>query len=390
MSLHSRAVRALRPIFKNRPALKQTAANVDAAVSRWHHSAASYFPSLIRPQPRLLTVAITAQCNLRCIGCRYGRDFMVGSQLSFPMVKDLLHDAREVGFERVRLYGGEPLLHKDLPRMVETAASLQLNPCITTNGIRLGEKISDLYDAGLRAITMGFYGLEEQYNSYVQHKNSFASLEKSIAAVRDRYGMDVFLQINFLLAKPFCNLKTLQQAWRFAEKYQTGFQVDLVHYSLPYFTEGAERELQFTAADRTDLEAFTEELVRMKESRPELFAETVPSIRSIPDWALKGAGMHVPCTAYRLVWVGANGAVQLCYVTFPLGNLHEKRFKDMMFTHEHRQAARNAFLLNCPHCHCERDLRIRESPYFAQYGKSIPAVAPPPSSLVQIGTLVGS
>jgi cyclic pyranopterin phosphate synthase len=314
---------------------------------------------------------------------------MVGSQLSFEMVRDLLQDAREVGFERVRLYGGEPLLHKDLPRMVETAASLQLNPCITTNGILLGEKISDLYSAGLRAITIGFYGLDEQYNSYVQRKNSFARLEKSIATVREHYGMDVFLQINFLLAKPFCNLNTLRQVWHFAERYQTGLQVDLVHYSLPYFTEGVDRELQFTPSDRSDLEAVTEELVRMKESRPELFAESVPSIRSIPDWAIKGPDMQVPCTAYRLVWVGANGVVQLCYVAFRLGNLHEKRFKDMMFTAEHRQAARDAFLLKCPRCHCERDLRIRESPYFAHYEKSVPAGAPPPSSLVQIGTRVG-
>jgi cyclic pyranopterin phosphate synthase len=76
------------------------------------------------------------------------------------------------------------------------------------------------------------------------------------------------------------------------------------------------------------------------------------ALRSIPDWLIKGPDMTVPCDRYRLIWVGADGTVQLCYVTFKLGNLHEKRFSEMLFTPEHRQASRDAFALKCPRCHC--------------------------------------
>jgi cyclic pyranopterin phosphate synthase len=107
------------------------------------------------------------------------------------------------------------------------------------------------------------------------------------------------------------------------------------------------------------LNTIAEELVRLKAEAPLRYRESIESIRSIPDWAIKGPDMHVPCTAYRLVWVGADGTVQLCYVTFKLGNLYEKRLKDMLFTDAHRKAARDAFALRCPHCHCERDERIQ-------------------------------
>ena len=52
------------------------------------------------------------------------------------------------GSTTVRLYGGEPLLHRDLPKMVEHAVALGLRVDVSTNGILLKEKVDDLYGAG--------------------------------------------------------------------------------------------------------------------------------------------------------------------------------------------------------------------------------------------------
>jgi hypothetical protein len=41
-----------------------------------------------------MTIAVTAFCNLRCAGCRYGRSFMPGAQLPLRLVQDALIDAR--------------------------------------------------------------------------------------------------------------------------------------------------------------------------------------------------------------------------------------------------------------------------------------------------------
>jgi cyclic pyranopterin phosphate synthase len=93
-------------------------------------------------------------------------------------------------------------------------------------------------------------------------------------------------------------------------------------------------------------------------------------MRAIPDWLLRGPAMRVPCDRYRLIWIGANGVVQLCYVTFELGNLHEHRLREILFTEAHEQASRDAFQLKCPNCHCAYDGRTRmHAPSRRLYGK---------------------
>jgi cyclic pyranopterin phosphate synthase len=124
VTLRARLRRVLAPTLKRSPAIWRGVVRTDQMIEQARHRAARTLPVLIRPEPRRIEIAITAHCNLRCIGCRYGRDFMPGSQLSLAMVKDLLDDCVDVGIWDVRFYGGEPLLHPDLPAMVEHAAAL--------------------------------------------------------------------------------------------------------------------------------------------------------------------------------------------------------------------------------------------------------------------------
>jgi molybdenum cofactor biosynthesis enzyme MoaA len=342
----------LRPWLRNHPQFRTTLKVLDGHIDLARHSIAHVFPQIIQPDPREIYITLTANCNLRCKGCRYGRDFMTGAQLPWKLVRNLLDDAKELSISNIRLYGGEPLLHRDIVRIVEYSTGIGLNVWITTNGILLKEKIDDLYRAGLRAIEVGFYGTGESYNSYVQRRNRFATLEAGIAYTRERYGPTMDIKLGWVLMRPTCTLDSVQQTWQFAERYSTSIGINLIHYSLPYFTEGPDRELQFRPEDRPAIEAVVRELIRCKELQPHLIQQSLMALRSIPDWLIKGPDMTVPCDRYRLIWVGADGTVQLCYVTFKLGNLHEKRFSEMLFTPEHRQASHDAFALKCPRCHC--------------------------------------
>ena len=85
----------------------------------------------------------------------------------------------------------------------------------------------------------------------------------------------------------------------------------------------------------------------------EWLAESAVALASEADWALKQEQMRSPCDARKLLWVGADGSVMLCYLTFPLGNLHERRLSEFICSSAHHEAARDAFKLNCPNCHCE-------------------------------------
>src|SRR5262249_4818636 len=160
-----------------------------------------------------------------------------------------IDDAAAAGMWDVRFYGGEPLLHPNLPHMIEYTLARGLSAYVTTNALLLRSRIADLYAAGLRNITIGFYGTDSKYDAYVQRPNRFTQIEGGIAAVRDRYGRDVDMRINWLLMRPSCSVHDLHAAYAFAKKYGLRIQVDLIHYSLPYFSEGKNRELQFRAED---------------------------------------------------------------------------------------------------------------------------------------------
>lgn len=352
--------REMRRHLDERPRLRLLAKSLDLHASRAFHTVAGVVPAVISPHPRQLTVAITAQCNLRCRGCRYGRDFMPGHSLSLAEMRDVLDDAKAGGVGTVRLYGGEPLLHPDLAGMVRHAIGLGLRCYITSNGTHLGLKMPALYEAGLRQVTIGFYGIGRRYDDYTQRRGHFTRLERSLQSVRDRYGNSVELQLNFVLMRDTCNLADLAAAWAFAKRFDMFFHVDLVNFSVPFFVQGPDKGLHLAAQDRPCAEAVAVEMVRMKHAEPDRFLHTVEFLRSVPDWLIKGPDMRVPCDAYELLWIGADGTVQLCDAALPLGNIRERRLRDIMFTDTHRKAARDGFRLNCPNCTCKVQSRIQK------------------------------
>ena len=362
MRLHSFPGTCTRAFVNAHPAVKSTARLVKNELQFFLHTAALLFPSLIEPDPTEIYLALTANCNLRCLGCRYGRDFMRGAQLSWETVRGVLDDMSAMKIRNIRLYGGEPLLHPDLSRMVAYANKLGLHCLLSTNGVLLERQFDDLYAAGLRHIAIGIYGTAETYDRYVQRANQYGQLVRGIARARQRGGKDLILGLGWLLMRPSCNLRSLREVWQLANEFQTPICVSLIHYSLPYFSDGPDHSLQFRLEDRPAIEEVVAELLRLKKLRPGLITQSESAIRSIPDWLLLKSKMRIPCDRYKLIWIGADGAVQLCYVTFKLGNLYEKRLADILFNVQHKNAARDAFQLKCPNCHCSFHRRVELYP----------------------------
>lgn len=297
---------------------------------------------------------------------------MVGEQLSYETVEGVLEDAADAGVRMVRFYGGEPLLHRDLPAMVERAIALGMNPYVTTNAALLDQRIDRLVAAGLRDLTIGFYGIGAEYDRYTQRSGLFEVVQRGIEATRARHGKTVRMQMNWLLMRSTANVESFRSAAEFALRHGMTMQIDLIHYSLPYFQEGPARCLQFRPEeDRPMLERVVREIIAVKQERPELIRHTLQGLRSLPDWALLGPEMKVPCSAREMLWVGPDGTVQMCYVTFVLGSLKEKRLREMLFGAAHQQAAVDAFRLNCPNCHCNATDRImRHLPSRVRYSEA--------------------
>lgn len=122
-----------------------------------------------------LRLSVIDQCNFRCPYCmpkeNFGPDypFMTSSErLSFDELARMAQVFVWLGVEKIRITGGEPLLRKDLPRLIEHLASMQtqsgkpLDIALTTNGSLLAKQAQSLKDAGLKRITVSLDGLDEK------------------------------------------------------------------------------------------------------------------------------------------------------------------------------------------------------------------------------------
>ena len=119
---------------------------------------------------RDLRISVTDRCNFRCVYCMpkevFGRDhrFLERRELlTFEEIERLAHAFVAHGVEKIRITGGEPLVRRDLERLIEKLAAIgELDVTLTTNGSLLPAKAAALRDAGLRRVTVSLDSLDDE------------------------------------------------------------------------------------------------------------------------------------------------------------------------------------------------------------------------------------
>jgi cyclic pyranopterin phosphate synthase len=108
---------------------------------------------------RSLRISVTDRCNLRCQYCMPEADYAWlprESILDFEEIAVLADVFTSLGVDRVRLTGGEPLLRRDLPTLIELLAARPAitDLALTTNGVLLAGQVDALRAAGLHRVTV--------------------------------------------------------------------------------------------------------------------------------------------------------------------------------------------------------------------------------------------
>jgi cyclic pyranopterin phosphate synthase len=121
---------------------------------------------------RDLRISVTDRCNFRCTYCMpkeiFARDFEFLKReelLTFEEIARLATVFVQCGVEKIRLTGGEPLLRKEIERLVEMLARIRglRDLTLTTNGSLLTRELAQtLRDAGLTRITISLDSLDDQ------------------------------------------------------------------------------------------------------------------------------------------------------------------------------------------------------------------------------------
>ncbi|MHB1468917.1 MAG: GTP 3',8-cyclase MoaA [Solirubrobacteraceae bacterium] len=120
---------------------------------------------------RDLRISVTDRCNLRCSYCMpreaFGADhrFLPHDELlSFDQIVAVASAATTLGVRKIRLTGGEPLLRRELPALVERLVALPAieEVALTTNGWLLARHARSLADAGLHRVTVSLDSLDSR------------------------------------------------------------------------------------------------------------------------------------------------------------------------------------------------------------------------------------
>jgi len=121
-----------------------------------------------------LRISVTDRCNFRCTYCMpreiFGRDyeFLPRDQvLSFEEIGRAARVFVELGVDKLRITGGEPLVRRDLPVLIAMLAAIrrpdggEVDLTLTTNGSALRALARPLADAGLRRVTVSLDSLDD-------------------------------------------------------------------------------------------------------------------------------------------------------------------------------------------------------------------------------------
>jgi len=135
-----------------------------------------------------LRISVTDRCNIRCFYCmpEDGVKFMPREEiLSFEEIARFARVAVSLGVRKLRITGGEPLVRKNLPVLIEKLVAIPgvEDIALTTNAVLLEEQAEDLYRAGLRRLNVHLDTLDRARFEHITRRDDLpkvlAGLDKA-------------------------------------------------------------------------------------------------------------------------------------------------------------------------------------------------------------------
>ena len=137
---------------------------------------------------RNLRISVTDRCNLRCGYCMPEEEYVWLPRediLHFGEMAALTDVFLDLGVDKVRLTGGEPLLRRDLPRFIRMLAARPriTDLALTTNGVLLAEHAAALKGAGLHRVTVSLDTLDPRRFATLTNRTTHAQVLDGIASL---------------------------------------------------------------------------------------------------------------------------------------------------------------------------------------------------------------
>ena len=177
-----------------------------------------------------LRISVTDRCNFRCIYCMPHDEYEWIDKkeiLSFEEITRLVKIFVQLGVEKIRLTGGEPLVRRNLELLIAQLSVIEgvKDLCLTTNGSLLAEKVEALKAAGLKRINVSVDTLDpEKFREICKRGDLDKVLEGLFAA--KRRGLDP-MKINAVIERGI-NDDDILELVEFSR--ENGFSIRFIEY----------------------------------------------------------------------------------------------------------------------------------------------------------------
>ncbi|WP_140487311.1 GTP 3',8-cyclase MoaA [Flavobacterium sp. GSA192] len=150
-----------------------------------------------------LRISLIEKCNLRCTYCMPAEGIVLTPKKELMTADEVFAIAQTFvnnGVDKIRLTGGEPLLRKDFPEIIEKLSQLETEISITTNGILIDRHIEVLKQFKVKKINLSLDTLVATKFNTITLRNQF---EKVIDNLHLLLNNDFKVKVNVVLIKGF-------------------------------------------------------------------------------------------------------------------------------------------------------------------------------------------
>jgi len=275
---------------------------------------------------RDLRISVIDRCNFRCQYCMpaelFGPDFAFlpkSELLTYEEIERLARIFVNLGVEKIRLTGGEPLLRKELPLLVRKLSSIKelKDIALTTNGVLLPKYAQELRDAGLQRVNISLDSLNDELFGQINGRN--VGTQPVLDGINAAKKAGLGIKINMVVKKGLNDTEIIPMA-QFCK--DNGYQLRYIEYMDVGSTNGWKMDEVVT---KKEIFLLLQEHFQLEPVDPDYYGEVAKRYRYVDNHVEVGFITSVSesfcssCTRSRL---SANGQIFTCLFN---GNGHDIR-----------------------------------------------------------------
>jgi cyclic pyranopterin phosphate synthase len=206
-------------------------------------------------QVNSLRISLTQRCNFDCFFCHQEGESGPNGEVTPEDIETVVSVAAELGINKVKLTGGEPLLRDDVVEIVRRISPYVDEVSMTTNGYMLKEKACDLRDAGLKRVNISFHSTDPEKFCKIIGRESVQAVREGVEEAL-RCGLSP-IKLNMVVMKGI-NDEEIEDMIAFSK--EAGVTLQLIEY------QALEKGVEDYTSYHFDLKPLEEQLAARSQS----------------------------------------------------------------------------------------------------------------------------